>query len=124
MPGVTASTSALVADLSGAHGKGGAMGVLSSIMDIGQSAGPMISGILIGAFSYRATFGVVGVCLILAGLVFGFAMRRGAGNSRVIAGKDTPQASSPVIVSPLAATSHTRRSRLARSASFLTLTLI
>ncbi len=78
---VTASTSALVADLSGAHGKGGAMGVLSSIMDIGQSAGPMISGILIGAFSYRTTFGIVGVCLILAGLVFGFAMRRVQGHS-------------------------------------------
>jgi DHA1 family multidrug resistance protein-like MFS transporter len=73
---VTASTSALVADLSRAQGRGGAMGILSSIMDIGHSTGPMVAGALIGAYSYRTAFGAVGACLVVAGLIFGLAMRR------------------------------------------------
>jgi DHA1 family multidrug resistance protein-like MFS transporter len=72
---VTASTSALVADLSRADGRGGAMGVLSSIMDIGHSTGPMISGVLIGAYSYKMTFGIVGGFLIVISVLFGLIMR-------------------------------------------------
>ncbi|MCJ7744247.1 MAG: MFS transporter [Dehalococcoidales bacterium] len=73
---VTASTSALVADLSREYSRGGALGVLSSIMDIGHSLGPMVSGLLIGAYSYRTAFGVVGASLILVSLVFVLSMRR------------------------------------------------
>ncbi|MHB8104561.1 MAG: MFS transporter [Dehalococcoidales bacterium] len=73
---VTASTSALVADLSRSQGRGSAMGILSSIMDIGQSTGPMVAGVLIGAYSYRTTFGIVGIVLILVSLVYGLGMRR------------------------------------------------
>jgi MFS family permease len=73
---VTASTSALVADLSREYSRGGALGVLSSIMDIGHSTGPMVSGLLIGAYSYKTAFGVVGASLILVSLVFGLSMRR------------------------------------------------
>jgi MFS transporter, DHA1 family, multidrug resistance protein len=72
---VTASTSALVADLSRAQGRGGAMGIMSSIMDIGHSTGPMAAGVLIGAYSYRMAFGIVGTCLVVAGLLFGLMMR-------------------------------------------------
>ena len=72
---VTASTSALVADLSRAQGRGGAMGVLSSIMDIGHSTGPMVAGALIGAYSYRTAFGIAGTGLVVVSLVFGFIMR-------------------------------------------------
>jgi DHA1 family multidrug resistance protein-like MFS transporter len=72
---VTASTSALVADFSRAQGRGGAMGVLSSIMDIGHSTGPMVAGALIGAYSYRMAFGVVGISLVVISLIFGFIMR-------------------------------------------------
>ncbi len=72
---VTASTSALVADLSRTQGRGGAMGILSSIMDIGHSAGPMVAGVLIGAYSYRTAFGIVGIGLVVFSLVFGFIMR-------------------------------------------------
>jgi DHA1 family multidrug resistance protein-like MFS transporter len=72
---VTASTAALVADLSRSEGRGGAMGVLSSIMDVGHSAGPMVTGVLIGAYSYRAAFGAVGIGLIVVALIFGFMMR-------------------------------------------------
>ena len=73
---VTASTSALVADLSRAQGRGGAMGVLSSIMDVGQSTGPMITGLLVGAFSYEPAFAAVGVGMVSVSLIYGLAMRR------------------------------------------------
>ena len=73
---VTASTSALVADLSRVEGRGGAMGVLSSIMDVGHSTGPIVTGALIGIYSYRWTFGMVGIGLVVVGLVFGIIMRR------------------------------------------------
>jgi len=72
---VTASTSALVADLSRSSSHGGALGVLSSVMDIGHSAGPMIGGLLISALDYKTTFGIVGGILVTASLVFGFIMR-------------------------------------------------
>jgi len=72
---VTASTSALVADLSRDQGRGGAMGVLSSIMDIGHSTGPIVAGALIGAYTYRLAFGVIGGGLVVVSLVFGFLMR-------------------------------------------------
>jgi DHA1 family multidrug resistance protein-like MFS transporter len=73
---VTASSAALVADLSRASSYGGALGVLSSVMDIGHSAGPMVGGLLISAYHYNTAFGVVGACLVLAGLVFALIMRR------------------------------------------------
>ncbi len=73
---VTASTSALVADFSRAQGRGGAMGTLSSIMDIGHSTGPMVTGVLIGVYSYRIAFGIVGIILAVVSLVYGFTMRR------------------------------------------------
>ncbi len=72
---VTASTSALVADLSQAEGRGGALGMLSSIMDIGHSTGPMVSGVLIGAWAYERAFGLVGAGLAAAGLAFWAFMR-------------------------------------------------
>jgi DHA1 family multidrug resistance protein-like MFS transporter len=73
---VTASTAALVADLSWEYSRGGALGVLSSIMDIGHSTGPMVSGLLISAYSYKTAFALVGAGLVLVGLVFGLSMRR------------------------------------------------
>lgn len=73
---VTASTSALVADLSRSQGRGSALGILSSIMDIGHSSGPMIAGVLISTYSYQMAFGIVGAGLVVASLVFGFTMRR------------------------------------------------
>jgi MFS transporter, DHA1 family, multidrug resistance protein len=73
---VTASTSALVADLSRQYSRGASMGILSSIMDVGQSAGPMVTGVLITAFSYRTAFGAVGVGLVVVTIVYALAMRR------------------------------------------------
>jgi DHA1 family multidrug resistance protein-like MFS transporter len=78
---VTASTSALVADLSRSSSHGGALGILSSVMDIGHSAGPMIGGLLISALNYKTAFGIVGGVLAIASLVFGLVMRRVHGNN-------------------------------------------
>src|SRR4030042_5988668 len=73
---VTASTSGLVADFSRSQSRGSALGILSSIMDVGHSSGPMVSGVLISAYSYRMAFGIVGIGLIVVSLIFGFMMRR------------------------------------------------
>lgn len=73
---VTASSAALVADLSRASSHGGALGVLSSVMDIGHSAGPMVGGLLISAYHYEVAFWIVGAILVLTGLIFGLIMRQ------------------------------------------------
>jgi DHA1 family multidrug resistance protein-like MFS transporter len=73
---VTASTPALVADLARSQGRGSALGILSSIMDIGHSSGPMVSGLLIGAYSYRMAFGIVGIGLVAASIIFGPTIHR------------------------------------------------
>jgi DHA1 family multidrug resistance protein-like MFS transporter len=75
---VTASTSALVADLSRAEGRGGALGILSSIMDVGQSTGPMVAGVLVAASSYEKTFGEVGALLVVVSVVYWLGMGRQA----------------------------------------------
>ena len=73
---VTASTSALVADMSRSQGRGSALGILSSIMDVGHSTGPMVAGALIAATSYRMTFGIVGAALVVISLIYWLGMRR------------------------------------------------
>jgi DHA1 family multidrug resistance protein-like MFS transporter len=74
---VTASTAALVADLSPSHGRGGALGILSSIMDIGQASGPIVTGVLVSAYSYLVAFGSVGALLIVTSLAFGSLVHPG-----------------------------------------------
>jgi len=73
---VTASTSALVADLSKASSHGGALGVLSSVMDIGHSTGPMVGGLLISALNYKTAFEIFGGIMAIASLAFGLIMRQ------------------------------------------------
>lgn len=73
---VTASSAALVADLAGESSYGGALGILSSVMDIGHSTGPMAGGLLIAAYNYRTTFGVIGGILAFTSLAFGLIMRQ------------------------------------------------
>jgi DHA1 family multidrug resistance protein-like MFS transporter len=84
---VTASTSALVADLSRSQGRGSALGILSSVMDIGHSSGPIVTGILIGAYSYRMAFGIVGIGLVAVSLIFGLTMRRVTYLTKTVADK-------------------------------------
>jgi MFS family permease len=56
---VTPVTNALVADLASASRMGAAMGVFGTIWDIGEAAGPMIAGVLIGGLGYTMTFDVL-----------------------------------------------------------------
>ncbi len=56
---VTPVTHALIADLASARRLGAAMGVFGTIWDIGEAAGPMIAGFLIGGLGYAATFDVL-----------------------------------------------------------------
>jgi len=73
---VTASSAALVADLAKESSYGGALGILSSVMDIGHATGPMAGGLLIAAYGYKTTFGVIGGILAFTSVVFGLVMRQ------------------------------------------------
>ena len=85
---VTASTAAFVSDLAKAGSYGSALGVMSTIMDVGHSSGPIISsqllhygplmlGMVLGAnvdltnrASYLSMFIIVALILFLAGILF------------------------------------------------------
>jgi MFS transporter, DHA1 family, multidrug resistance protein len=56
---VTPVTNALIADLASTRRLGAAMGVFGTVWDIGEAAGPMIAGVLIGSLGYAATFDVL-----------------------------------------------------------------
>jgi MFS family permease len=68
---VTPVTNALIADLASAQRLGAAMGVFGTIWDIGEAAGPMIAGVLIGGLGYAATFDVLAavIALVSIGLI-------------------------------------------------------
>jgi MFS transporter, DHA1 family, multidrug resistance protein len=65
---VTPVTNALTADVASARGLGAAMGVFGTILDIGEAAGPMIAGVLIGGWGYAATFDVLAGMTVLVAL--------------------------------------------------------
>jgi MFS family permease len=67
---VTASTSALVSDLSRAAAYGASLGALSSVMDVGHSAGPMVTGLLVAAWGYGPAFTLVAVVLVVCAAIF------------------------------------------------------
>ena len=72
---VTASTSALVTEIAGSSSHGSAIGVLSSIMDIGHSVGPLVTGLVVGAISFMAGFGLAAVLLAIGAIIFAAEMR-------------------------------------------------
>lgn len=67
---VTASTSALVSDLSRAAAYGASLGVLSSVMDVGHSTGPMVAGLLVAAWGYGPAFALIAVLLVVCAAIF------------------------------------------------------
>ena len=67
---VTSSTSALVADLTKNGGYGSSMGVLRTIMDIGQSIGPALTGWMVGVYGYTPAFSVLGSILLMTAILF------------------------------------------------------
>jgi len=67
---VISSTTAYVSDLSKKEDYGAAIGTLSTIMDIGQSIGPILSGYILIAFSFGGVFLMVSIVLIISALIF------------------------------------------------------
>jgi MFS family permease len=75
MAAVTASTSPLVADLSKEKSYGSAIGLLDTIMDVGQTLGPITFGLLLPVFYYYVSFALVGLLLLAFSFIFAAAVR-------------------------------------------------
>jgi MFS family permease len=58
---VTPVTNALIADIASARNLGAAMGVFGTVWDIGEAAGPILAGFLIGSLGYAPTFDAIAV---------------------------------------------------------------
>lgn len=71
---VTSSTSALVADLTKNGRYGSSMGVLRTVMDIGQSVGPVLTGFVVGAAGYGSAFIMLGSILLTAAVLIGMLL--------------------------------------------------
>ena len=70
---VTPATNALIADLVAVRRLGTGMGVFGTIWDIGEAAGPILAGILIGQIGYEPAFDVIAA--IIAAVAVAFAAR-------------------------------------------------
>ncbi len=75
---VTSSTTALVADLTKDGRFGASMGVLRTVMDVGQSIGPVLTGFVVGIAGYASAFGILALILVLASLLLGALPRHAA----------------------------------------------
>lgn len=68
---VTSSTPALVSELVPIESCGSAMGLLGTLMDVGQTAGPLVcSVILVSSFAYTGLFFSLSIVLLLTVLIF------------------------------------------------------
>jgi MFS family permease len=72
---VTSSTSALVADLTRDGRYGSSMGVLRTVMDVGQSIGPVLTGWMVGVAGYGSAFALLAAILVAAALMLGLLLR-------------------------------------------------
>ena len=75
---ITASMSALAADVAQKGQLGASLGVLSTLMDVGQTFGPPIVGVIIGMYSNALGIGFLGVLLSAAIVFCLFAFRENA----------------------------------------------
>lgn len=66
---VTSSTAALVADLTKDGRYGSSMGVLRTVMDVGQSIGPVLTGFMVGVAGYDSAFTLLAAILVAAALM-------------------------------------------------------
>src|SRR6266853_3725941 len=72
---VTPVTNALIADLASARRLGAAMGVFGTIWDIGEAAGPIIAGFLIGGLGYASTFDALALLTVAVSISVMFLVR-------------------------------------------------
>jgi len=75
----TVATSAYVADVAEKEQMGASMGALSSIMDIGHSAGPLVTGIIVAAGGFGPGFFASFLIAVLACGFFALSVRESAG---------------------------------------------
>lgn len=78
---VTPVTNALIADLASARRLGTAMGVFGTIWDIGEAAGPILAGILIGRIGYASTFDLLASMTVAVAIGFMLLVRDPARNT-------------------------------------------
>ncbi len=74
---VTSSTAALVADLTKDGKFGSSMGVLRTVMDVGQSIGPVLTGAVVGLAGYGSAFTLLAAILVVAAVLLGLVFRSG-----------------------------------------------
>lgn len=67
---VISSTPALVTDLTQKGAYGAAMGLLATIMDVGQMLGPIITGVILASAGYSESFWSLGVILLCTAFIF------------------------------------------------------
>lgn len=72
---VTSSTSALVADLTRNGRFGASMGVLRTVMDVGQSIGPVLTGWMVSVAGYASAFNLLAAILIAAAVLLATLFR-------------------------------------------------
>jgi MFS transporter, DHA1 family, multidrug resistance protein len=72
---VTPATNALIADLVAARRLGIGMGVFGTIWDVGEAAGPILAGILIGQVGYTLAFDVIAAVTAAVALAFAARVR-------------------------------------------------
>ena len=72
---VTSSTAALVADLTLDGRYGSSMGVLRTVMDVGQSIGPVLTGWVVGVAGYGSAFTLLAAILLFAAMLLGLVFR-------------------------------------------------
>jgi MFS family permease len=72
---VTSSTAALVADLTRDGRYGSSMGVLRTVMDVGQSIGPVLTGFMVGTAGYASAFTLLAAILVAAALLLGLLLK-------------------------------------------------
>lgn len=72
---VTSSTAALVADLTRDGRYGSSMGVLRTVMDVGQSIGPVLTGFMVGAAGYPSAFTLLAAILVAAAILLGTLLK-------------------------------------------------
>jgi len=70
---ITSATSAFIADLSKRETHGSVWGILGSIMDIGQTLGPIVSGFVALYFGFEKAF--IGAALVLIAVAFVFLIK-------------------------------------------------
>ncbi len=84
---VTSATSARIADLSRQESRGSAMGVLGSIMDIGHTTGPLLTGIVAVYFGFTQSFLTASFVVIAFAFLFRISFVKGKAEANTAAGR-------------------------------------